>query len=203
LAERVRCAACAWRVPVDPVEEIQDPVEAEEEDVVRGEVLDLAVLLHHVQLRDHRHCLQVDGEGPGHLERGGVVLVDRDPEQQAREDEPVVREVVELGVVSRALRHPSAHHVNDREREHDEDDLHDRVVDGEVIPEEIDVPRAEDEHVELLRLERDARDGLGGVDLKEQHEEREHVRQVAGEPQRVEPPHGCLAETAPVGRFRN
>ena len=52
------------------------------------------------------------------------------------------------------------------------------------VPEEVQVAAGEDERVQLLRLERDAATALGGVDLPEQHEERQEVQHVTGQPAR-------------------
>lgn len=51
----------------DPVDEIERPVEAQEEQVVGGDGFRLPGLADHEQLRQDGHRLQVDGEGPQNL----------------------------------------------------------------------------------------------------------------------------------------
>lgn len=51
----------------NPVEEIKGPVHAQAEQVVGGDGLGLASLADHEELREDRHRLQVDGEGPQDL----------------------------------------------------------------------------------------------------------------------------------------
>lgn len=51
----------------DPVDEIEGPVEAQEEQVVGGDGFRLPGLADHEQLRQDGHRLQVDGEGPQNL----------------------------------------------------------------------------------------------------------------------------------------
>ena len=51
----------------DPVDEVQGAVEAQEEQVVRGDGLRLPGLADHEELRQDGHRLQVDGEGPQDL----------------------------------------------------------------------------------------------------------------------------------------
>lgn len=53
---------------VDPVREVQRSVDAEEEDVVAREILDLSIALQKEELRHNGQGLQVDGEHPEHLE---------------------------------------------------------------------------------------------------------------------------------------
>ena len=60
-------------VAPDPVEEIERAVDAQRKQVVARDGLRLARLAHHEQLRQDGHRLQVDGESPEDLRRGGRV----------------------------------------------------------------------------------------------------------------------------------
>lgn len=54
-------------VTPDPVEDVEGPIQAQAEQVVRGDGLRLASLADHEELRQDCHRLQVDGEGPKDL----------------------------------------------------------------------------------------------------------------------------------------
>ena len=51
------------RVPIDPVEQVEAAVGAERGDIVRGEVLDLSLLLQEEELRQDRDRLEIDRKG--------------------------------------------------------------------------------------------------------------------------------------------
>ncbi len=61
--------------PVNPVGNVQCPVGAHRDEVLRREEVDLAGLVDHPHLRHHAHRLQVDGKGPGDLHDGEVVII--------------------------------------------------------------------------------------------------------------------------------
>jgi hypothetical protein len=54
---------------VDPVGNVESTVQAKHEDVIAGQVLNLAVTLKHNQLREDGQRLEVDGKCPQNLHR--------------------------------------------------------------------------------------------------------------------------------------
>mmetsp|Transcript_20269 Transcript_20269/g.41427 ORF Transcript_20269/g.41427 Transcript_20269/m.41427 type:complete len:207 (+) Transcript_20269:249-869(+) len=147
-------------VPVNPVEQVEPAVRTERKDVVRRQVLHLAKLLQQKELRQDRHRLEIDGERPDYLKGRVVVLVDDEARKQARANQILDRESVLLGVVGGFLRRAKAHEVDDRERCAYEDNLQHPIVHGRKVPEEVNVPAAEDHCIELLRPKGDARRAL-------------------------------------------
>lgn len=84
---------------VDPVEDVEEAVEAQEEHDVRGDVLDVLALRDHVQLRQNGHRLQPDRERPEDaVHREG--LVEEEGQDGGPEVERPVREGVGVGVVA-------------------------------------------------------------------------------------------------------
>ena len=59
------------------------------------------------------------------------------------------------------------------------------IVDGEEVPKEIEVTRDEDDDVQLLSLERDARDTPRRVKLPEHHDKGEEVAHIASDTEKV------------------
>ena len=74
-------------VSVDPVEDVEPPVGAEREQVVRGDGLGLPGLGHHEELRQDGHGLQVDGERPQHLHHAELVVQDQGEQQGGQQQE--------------------------------------------------------------------------------------------------------------------
>lgn len=64
------------KVPIDPVGDVQGPVDAQREQIVRCDGLCLASPLQHEQLRQDRHTFQPDGECPQHFRNGPLVWED-------------------------------------------------------------------------------------------------------------------------------
>ena len=85
-------------VPVDPVEEVEAAVEAENEEINTDCHLSLARPVDEDQLRDQGDALEVDGEGPEYLHDGELV-VDDESEDGARHKQEDKTELVVLFVV--------------------------------------------------------------------------------------------------------
>jgi len=87
------CGAPVRKFTVNPVDDVECAVGTQREDIVRVDVLALAIGLHHSDLRQDRHRLQPDRERPHDLEDSvlGVVLVPQDTHERARDDQPVDR----------------------------------------------------------------------------------------------------------------
>ena len=87
----------------------------------------LALFLQEEQLREDGDGLQVDREGPDHLKKRPVVLIDQNTEHRTWRQQVLDGEGVSLGVVAGLLRGAKAQHVNDGERGADEADF-ERIV---------------------------------------------------------------------------
>ena len=124
---------------------------------MRGEVLDVAVAREDDHLGHDGDGLAVNGKGPEHLHGRPAVVADEKGEDGARRDDelPVLERVLLL-LVRDAPRLPEADHIHDGRGGEDVEDLHDGVVHGEEVGEEVEVAAYEDEEVQLLRLEGDA-----------------------------------------------
>ena len=61
-------------VSVDPVENVEPPVRSQGKEIVGGDGLGLTGLLHHEQLRQDGHRLQVDGERPQDFHHAELVV---------------------------------------------------------------------------------------------------------------------------------
>ena len=85
-------------VPVDPVEDVEAAVEAENEEINTDCHLSLARSVDEDQLRDQGDALEVDGEGPEYLHDGELV-VDDESEDGARHKQEDKTELVVLIVV--------------------------------------------------------------------------------------------------------
>mmetsp|Transcript_17032 Transcript_17032/g.43746 ORF Transcript_17032/g.43746 Transcript_17032/m.43746 type:complete len:201 (-) Transcript_17032:475-1077(-) len=71
-------------VAVDPVDQVEPAVGAQRGNIVRREVFHLTLLLQQKELRQDGHSLEVNGEGPDHLERRVVILVDHQANECTR-----------------------------------------------------------------------------------------------------------------------
>jgi hypothetical protein len=112
---------------VDPVEDVEATVHAEEEDIVTCHVVNVARPLQEDQLRQDGHSLEVDGEGPQQLHDGELV-VDEEREDGARHDEKEDAKGVLLTVIRRPHNLVVPHVVHNGARGTKENQLHDRVV---------------------------------------------------------------------------
>mmetsp|Transcript_79962 Transcript_79962/g.232157 ORF Transcript_79962/g.232157 Transcript_79962/m.232157 type:complete len:246 (+) Transcript_79962:3-740(+) len=157
-------------IAVDPIQDIEGSVRAHATDEVRRQVLNLLSLLHEDQLRKDRHALQPDGHRPQHV-RNRVLLGEDDPKDGARPQQvQLVRERVIRALVRLADRRLEAHHVDKIDGARDKDDLHGRVVQGDVAPEQIEVAEAEHHGIHLLHSARHADATLALLQLEdEQH----------------------------------
>ena len=93
-----RVVAAFVVVPVDPVEDVEAAVEAENEEINTDCHLSLARPVDEDQLRDQGDALEVDGEGPEYLHDGELV-VDDESEDGARHKQEDKTELVVLFVV--------------------------------------------------------------------------------------------------------
>ena len=85
-------------VPVDPVEDVEAAVEAENEEINTDCHLSLARPVDEDQLRDQSDALEVDGKGPEYLHDGELV-VDDESEDGARHKQEDKTELVVMIVV--------------------------------------------------------------------------------------------------------
>mmetsp|Transcript_10720 Transcript_10720/g.32762 ORF Transcript_10720/g.32762 Transcript_10720/m.32762 type:complete len:323 (-) Transcript_10720:113-1081(-) len=174
------------RISVDPVQDVERPVEAEQEHVVSGQVVHILRPLQQHELGQDGHGLQVDGKRPQDLEEGEP-SVDDQGEDGARHDQEEVPEGIVVLVI-RLLHSPVPLHVPDDHRAGGYvNHLEDGVVERVKVPEEVQVPRDENSEVELLRLQRDPGARLCGVDLEQEHKDREQVQDIRGDPEDVHP----------------
>ena len=141
------------KIPIQPIRNIQRAIDPQRKQIMRRNRLRLARPLQHKQLRQDRHALQPDTEGPQDL--GDRVLVGEEDGHDGGEGE----EVLHLeGVVVRVVRGLVVveHEVDDVDGRADEEDLEGCVVEGggQVEgPEEVEVARDVDGEVEELRFE--------------------------------------------------
>jgi hypothetical protein len=147
-------------VPIQPIGDVQRPVCAEREEVVRGNGFGLPRPLQHEELGQDRDALQPDGKGPEYFRRA-VLVGEENGHDGACGEEVLDLEGVLVGIVGGLV--VVEHEVDDVGRGSDEDDLEDGVV--EVVelvegPEKIEVARDVDEEVEELGFEGDARRAL-------------------------------------------
>ena len=56
-------------IPVNPVKDVEEPVQAQGRDIMRGDVLDDPNFVQHPDLRDEGNRLEPQTETPGHLPR--------------------------------------------------------------------------------------------------------------------------------------
>lgn len=90
------------KIPPQPIGNVQRPVQAQREQIVRRDRLGLARALQHEQLRQDGHALQPDAERPQHL--GDLVAVGEEDAQDGGGEEQVLDlERVDVGVVGRAV----------------------------------------------------------------------------------------------------
>ena len=112
-------------VAVDPVGDVQGPVQTEREEVVRRDGLGLASALEHEELGQDGDRLEPDGEGPEDLPRV-VVVREQDGQDGGAAQEVLDPEGVEVAVVGRLVR--VDHQVDDVPLCADEEDFEDEVV---------------------------------------------------------------------------
>ena len=100
----------------DPVRAREEAAEAEAEDVVRRKALHHFGLLHHAQLREHRHRLEVHAPRPPDAEgqpvAGGRVREDGEAEAGGEDQVPFDR--VQVGLVRGGDLGGREHRVQDR-----------------------------------------------------------------------------------------
>ena len=123
----VRLVRGLGEVAVDPVGDVQRPVAAQREQVVRRDGLGLSGALQHEELRQDGHRLQPDGEGPHDL-GDGVLVGEEDGEDGGAAQEVLDAEGVDVGVVRGLV--GVAHEVEDVPLRAHEHDLEDEVVDA-------------------------------------------------------------------------
>lgn len=140
-------------VPPDPVGQVERPVQAQEEQVVGGNGLGFPSLADHEELGQDGHRFQVDRESPEDLQ-GSETIVLQEGEANDWDQEKLQAERVILTV----KRFPefSIDHVHCDIGAEEENQLHDCVVDGDEVGEQVQVPGSEDEREKDLALPRDA-----------------------------------------------
>jgi len=125
-------------VPVHPVDDVQSPVRAKSEEVVRGDALRLACLGDHEQLGKDGDRFQVDAERPHDLHEGELV-VDDNGQKRGRDQQELQAESVVVVVVGSLELH--VHQVHRGERGHQVHHLHGCVINGDKVGEQVQVPR--------------------------------------------------------------
>lgn len=114
-------------IPVQPIRDVQRPVDAEREEVVRCDGIGLAGALQHEELREDGDGLEPDGEGPQHL--GELVAVgEENGEDGAAAEEVLNFEGVDVGVVRGLV--VVEHEEDDVGLGGEEEDLEGGVPDG-------------------------------------------------------------------------
>lgn len=112
-------------IAVDPVGDVESAVDAESEEVVRGDSLGLAGALKHEELGQDGDGLEPDGEGPKDL--GDAIGVGEDDGQDGGSGEQVLDlEGIDVGIVGGLV--CVCHEVDDVALGADEHDLEDKVV---------------------------------------------------------------------------
>lgn len=175
-------------VPVDPVENVEAPIAAQREQVVAGDGLRLAGLAHHEELGQNGHTLQVDGEGPEDFHRAELMVQDQG-QQGAGTQQELNPESIMVAVVGGL--ELDIHQVDGGGRGADKEDLHDGVVDGDEVGDEVQVAGHEHNEEEDLRLARDAGTGPGLPYLEEQEDDGEQVGEITSQPEDVHD--GCTS----------
>jgi hypothetical protein len=82
-----------------PVEDVEEPVEAEGCHVVGGDVFDQSDFIEHHYLRDEGHCLQPQTVAPHELPAGPAAIDYQGHHESSRQQHHEVREVVSDGIV--------------------------------------------------------------------------------------------------------
>ena len=142
------------------MEDVEAPVEPQEENVVGRDVFDVLEAVDHGELGDDGERLEPDAEGPEEVD-GVEGLVDDDGGEQGGPVEVVVREGVRLAVHTQAEGLLDLHEVDGVGGEGDEDDLHDEDVERLPAEEEVEVAADEDGEEELLGAVGEAWVGAG------------------------------------------
>ena len=155
---------------VNPVEEIESAIATESEHVVRVERVDetsslLRGAVNDDQLWQDRYSFEINGEGPQDL-GDREELVDEAGETQTRDDQEEDIEVIVKRLIGAAIGFLILHNVNDGERERDEEDLEDVVVEGGEVPCQVEVASDENDGVENLSLQRDTTTRFCAVNLQ-------------------------------------
>lgn len=172
---------------VDPVADVEGAVEAEAEDVVCGEVLDLAALLEEVDLRDDGDGLEDDREGPEDLHGAVAAGEDEAEDERGRDEVPDDKVVARVVVRGAELLRDEVDRVARAREEHD---LQDRVVQREVVREHVQVPRHKHNHVDDLCLQRDARHVLVSDDLLQKDDVAQQMNQICKNTKVIKHCHG-------------
>lgn len=132
------------------MEDVEGAVEAEEEDVVRGDVLHVLEAVDHEELRQDGQGFEPDAEGPQEVD-GVERFVGDDCGEEGCAVEVVVREGVGFAVETEEVGLLDAHEVDGVGGEGDEDHLHHEDVERLPAQEEVDVPGEEHCQEQFLR----------------------------------------------------
>jgi hypothetical protein len=136
-----------------PVEDVENPIQSQEQHVVGCNVLDVLQLVDDCKLRQDGESLQPDRKGPDEV-HGVERLVDQDRHQQGPPVDVVVGKRVRLCAVAQVEGPLDPHQVHGVGGEADEEDLHQEQVQCLPPREEVDVPEQKDREVNLLRFVR-------------------------------------------------
>jgi hypothetical protein len=76
-----------------------------------------------------------------------VILIDGHPQDERGNNQIGNGERIVLAIVRVFVRGAKLHHAHNRDGGSDENDLHDRVVDAEKVPEDVQIAEREDYHI--------------------------------------------------------
>eukprot|EP00354_Favella_ehrenbergii_P003926 CAMPEP_0170457202 /NCGR_PEP_ID=MMETSP0123-20130129/4576_1 /TAXON_ID=182087 /ORGANISM="Favella ehrenbergii, Strain Fehren 1" /LENGTH=184 /DNA_ID=CAMNT_0010720923 /DNA_START=394 /DNA_END=947 /DNA_ORIENTATION=+ len=130
-------------VAVDPIQNVEEAIEAEAGNVVTGEVFNNTHLVQHDDLGDEGDGLEPERVAP-HEGPGAPARIQDHSQHQSHRKESPVRELVTERVISRAKRYLILHQVDEEGGGTNEENLHEGVVDRDEVEEKIAV--ADHEH---------------------------------------------------------
>ena len=116
-----------------------------------GEVFNHKHFVKHDDLWHESDSLKPQREAPAESPGGPASVQDASQDESHRNEDPV-RELVTQGVIGRAERHLKLHEVDGQAGGCDEEDLHEGVVHGDEVHEQVRVAHQEHKQVDLLSL---------------------------------------------------
>jgi len=153
---------------INPVADIEGTIETKAEDVICGEILDFATLLKKVDLWDDCNGLQNNREGPKNFHDAKSAVeesTDNANQESGANKIPNNKVIASIIVGGAVLLHDKINDVASGGNEHN---LHDCVINGECVCEDVQIPRHKHNCVNLPRLQRHSRHILMMNDLLKQ-----------------------------------
>jgi len=144
-------------VAVDPVNQVHSTVSTKGKDVVGSKILDettriFGEIVNNEELRYNSDGLEVDREGPKHF-KYGEVFVHQESKDGAGDEEVQDLETIGLLVIGITVWCFECHEEDNSGRSDEEDDLHNPVVHGVKVVEEVDITGQKDKYIQTLGLE--------------------------------------------------